>query len=180
MKIDQTGIIPPPENRRFGTGPCWAQGSLLSAESSHAALWSFCYLYCHFADTIPNSAQVHRYGPGFADNKDSLQSNTSCRSSKGAAAPQWFSAGNFSKTCFEWNLIKFSVQTNKLYSSLQANIHGGQNIWGKTQIHKHKGLQAISWFYRELYFILKGVAIFLILIKCWHTDTLHVFTSSLV
>lgn len=25
---------------------------------------SLCYLYCHFADTIPNSAQVHKLGVG--------------------------------------------------------------------------------------------------------------------
>lgn len=100
------------------------------------ASWSFRYLYCHFADTIPNSAQVHRYGPGFADNKDSLQSNTSCRSSKRCVcggALEWFSVGNFFRTYFGWNLIKFSVQTNKLYLSLQGNIHVRQNIWGKTQ-----------------------------------------------
>lgn len=84
MKIDQIQIIPhilEPSAvlERGQVGPMDPTFSRISDR----AFWSFCYLYCHFADTIPNSAQVHRYGPGFADSEDALQSNTSYRSSQG-------------------------------------------------------------------------------------------------
>lgn len=86
-KIDQMQIIP------HFLGALWRIAVLVRGRVRPAdftfrtlldwAVWSSCNLYCHFADTIPSSAQVHRYRPGFADKKDSLQSDTNERSSGG-------------------------------------------------------------------------------------------------
>lgn len=94
MGSGSLGEFPP----QFGAGPRQFSADSLQNLASQKSL---CYLYCHFADTIPNSAQVHRLGgPGFVDNKDSLQSNTGAgelqsEATAGRAALERFSVGNF-------------------------------------------------------------------------------------
>lgn len=115
------GEFPP----QFGTGPRRFSADSLQNLASRKSL---CYLYCHFADTIPNSAQVHRLGaPGFVDNKDSLQSNTGAgelqsEATAGRAALERFSVGNF---FFSPSLSFFlpapGLEETQLKSSLPTN-----------------------------------------------------------
>lgn len=159
MKIDQIQIIPH-SSEAFRESQFWYEANLgpwnlLSAESWGRAFWSFCYLYCHFADTIPNSAQVHRYGPRFADSKDSLQSNTSYTSSQGDGSLM-ISYRKLFQTYFEGTQLNFQFKMINLIYPCNAIFMSGITYTVKHNlIHKHKGLQRITLFQTEHYLNLK-------------------------
>lgn len=109
MKIDQILIIP------HSLEPCaesevWYKAKLgpwilISAESREELCEAF-VIFIVILLTIPNSAQVHRYGPGFADSKDSLTKQYQLQLTGG-----WFSNDLVSETfsnLFWGNSIKFS------------------------------------------------------------------------
>lgn len=86
MKIDQIGIIPPSENRRIGTRPRWAQGSLLSAESRTRPSEAFVIFIVILLTQFP--AQ-HRYTDMALDlriTKMPCKAIPACRSSKGGGS----------------------------------------------------------------------------------------------